>query len=390
MKTFKEIINDNPRVRQYINYSLVVLVLVIISVTIVHLKISFENKATSSPIQKIGASEKIKVSGLSNGAKKEHSWIEKEQKNILKIETELKSQRDETAKLSDQLKSINEKVLEQPAKPYSGGVDTLVAEMQNMLLDLDSVKAEMQTLREKDEQDFKIDPTLPKLESFDLNPKTKNSKLKVRSTENYIPAGAYVSAKVISGVDASVGTNSQSEPKPVLFRIIDKAQSSSRNGKIQETDIKGCLVTGAASGEISSEKVYVRLLKMTCTKEDGNIFETEVKGYMAGSGKVGQRGVVVKRNGDKIQKSILAGVIEGIAGGTKKTFESPLNSFNGLSTVQPGVGDVAGEMAASGIKNAADTAKQLLLEEARQYQPIIEMPSGIDVELVFHEGVELN
>ena len=40
-----------------------------------------------------------------------------------------------------------------------------------------------------------------------------------------------------------------------------------------------------------------------------------------------------------------------------------------------------------GIAQSADMVSKYLIERAEQYQPIIEMPTGIDVEIVFLEGV---
>lgn len=51
----------------------------------------------------------------------------------------------------------------------------------------------------------------------------------------------------------------------------------------------------------------------------------------------------------------------------------------------------AGELATGGIGNgvaeAGDMVSKYLIERAEQYQPVIEMPTGIDVEIVFLEGV---
>jgi conjugal transfer pilus assembly protein TraB len=41
----------------------------------------------------------------------------------------------------------------------------------------------------------------------------------------------------------------------------------------------------------------------------------------------------------------------------------------------------------NGVAQSADMVSKYLIERAEQYQPIIEMPTGIDVEIVFLEGV---
>ena len=62
-------------------------------------------------------------------------------------------------------------------------------------------------------------------------------------TSEYVPAGAYAQAVIISGVDASVGAAAQSDPRPVLLRIKGPAVSSIYDGNSQETDLKGCLIS---------------------------------------------------------------------------------------------------------------------------------------------------
>mgnify|MGYP000317134423 CR=1 FL=1 len=67
--------------------------------------------------------------------------------------------------------------------------------------------------------------------------------------DNYLPAGSYVKAVLISAVDASVSISSQSDPRPVLFRIIDNARSAVDKNKQLTVNVKGCTVTGAAYGD---------------------------------------------------------------------------------------------------------------------------------------------
>lgn len=86
---------------------------------------------------------------------------------------------------------------------------------------------------------------------------------------NYLPPNSFATAKVIVGVDAAAGVNSQTDPLPVVLRVTGPARSVLQNGKLLTTKIQGCLINGAARGELSSEKVYVKLQKMTCPQPGG-------------------------------------------------------------------------------------------------------------------------
>ncbi len=205
---------------------------------------------------------------------------------------------------------------------------------------------------------------------------------------NYLPAGSYAPATVLSGVDASTSVTSQAEPVPVVFRITAPAiTAGTRSTQGHRIDLTGCTVTGSARGDLSSERVYVRLLKLSCVHSDGRVFETDAAGYMSGAGKAGARGLVVSREGRLINNAAIAGALGGLADGIKSvgnaaagadatSFEDVLNSA--------GVSSVAG-----GASGAANRLSEYYIERAEQYQPVVSLYGGTQVELVFTEGVSL-
>lgn len=206
---------------------------------------------------------------------------------------------------------------------------------------------------------------------------------------NYLPANSYAKARVIVGVDAASNVQSQADPLPVVLRITGPARSVAQNGKVLTTRIDGCLVNGAARGDLSSEKVYVRLAKMTCPQPGGRFAESEVKGFVAFGGKTGVRGRVVSREGSLTMQAFFAGLVGGIG----KGFSVNTRSFlTGTQTVVNGqvpklsASEIAQGGLGEGVSQAGSQLSQYLIERAEQYQPVIEMPTGIDVEIVFLEG----
>ena len=207
---------------------------------------------------------------------------------------------------------------------------------------------------------------------------------------NYLPPNSFASAKVIVGVDAAAGVNSQTDPLPVVLRVTGPARSVLQNGKLLTTKIQGCLINGAARGELSSEKVYVKLQKMTCPQPGGRYAVSEVKGFIAFGGKTGVRGRVVSREGSLVSQAFIAGLVGGIG----KGFAANSNAFLQGTNVQVngkrqqlGIGDIAQGGVGNGVGEAGDMVSKYLIERAEQYQPVIEMPTGVDVEIVFLEGV---
>jgi hypothetical protein len=94
---------------------------------------------------------------------------------------------------------------------------------------------------------------------------------------------------------------------PTVPRFVTgPARSVADNGKVLTTKIQGCLINGAARGDLSSEKVYVKLQRMTCAQPGGRYAVSEVKGFIAFAGKSGVRGRVVSREGSLITQAFLA------------------------------------------------------------------------------------
>jgi len=234
-----------------------------------------------------------------------------------------------------------------------------------------------------------------KLVSFEGGPAGTATRISGGTTSytdspNYLPPNSIAKAKVIVGVDASAGVQSQSDPLPVVLRITGPARSVYRDGKLLTTRIEGCLINGAARGDLSSEKVYVKLQRMTCPQSNGRYAVSDVKGFISFAGKTGVRGRVVSREGGLVGQAFLAGVAGGIGRGFAANANSSLLgsniTVNGKRQML-GVGELATGGIGNGVAEAGDMVSKYLIERAEQYQPIIEMPTGIDVEIVFLEGV---
>lgn len=217
--------------------------------------------------------------------------------------------------------------------------------------------------------------------------------------DNYLPAGAYVKAVLISAVDASVGVSSQSDPRPVLFRLVSEARSAvdkdktTNEDKQLTTNIKGCTVTGAAHADLSSERAYARLLKMTCPDGKGGVIETDVEGYAAdgSDGKAGIVGKKITREGDLLAKSFFAGMVGGFGQGLSAKVAPPLAFSNGLTTQGTlSTDDVVKQGLGKGISTSGDRLSNYLIDRAEQYQPVISVSSGKEVELVFISGTYLD
>jgi conjugal transfer pilus assembly protein TraB len=210
---------------------------------------------------------------------------------------------------------------------------------------------------------------------------------------NYLPPNSIAVAKVIVGVDANAGVQSQTDPLPVVLRITGPARSVYDNGRLLTTNIAGCLVNGAARADLSSEKVYVKLQRMTCPQPGGRYAVSDVKGFIAFGGKTGVRGRVVSREGALSARRSSPGSPAGSGAAFRPT---PARSSQGANVnvngqrQKLGTGEILEGGLGEGVATSADMVSKYLIERAEQYQPVIEMPTGIDVEIVFLEGVFIN
>ncbi len=244
---------------------------------------------------------------------------------------------------------------------------------------------------------------VPLIERFDLDDAGRSgSPGGAKPLGRWLPAGSHAEAVVLAGVDASAGVASQGDPRPVLLRLTGPAWTAAAtdfhgngvrgNGAALEVDLAGCTVTGAAYGDLSSEKVYVRLRTMTCAGEaPDTVVETEVAGFVAGSGKAGVRGPVVSREGALVEKAFLAGMVSGVGQGVAGAFRpQAVATGGGAAVANTGLGDIGRAGLGAGASSAGQKVADYMIRRAEQYQPVIQLRAGTRVSVVFLEGARLD
>ena len=241
----------------------------------------------------------------------------------------------------------------------------------------------------------------PLMREFELENPTSNAGVPgtvgapqtVKPLSTYVPAGSYAEAVVLSGADASAGVASQGDPRPVLLRLTSPAFGAAVAGSASRSEVEGCTVTGAAYGDLSSEKVYVRLQTLACAGEmPGTVVETTVSGFVAGAGQAGVRGPVVSREGALVQRAFLSGVFSGIGQGVNQAFR-PQAVFAGGGTAtfeNTDFDDIGRAGLGAGAGTAGEQVSDYLIRRAEQYQPVIQLAAGTAVTVVFLEGAWLD
>jgi len=238
----------------------------------------------------------------------------------------------------------------------------------------------------------------PSMREFELDPTSSNADAvgapqTAKPLSTYVPAGSYAEAVVLAGADASAGVASQGDPRPVLLRLTSPAYGAAVAGEATRTDIEGCTVTGAAYGDLSSEKVYVRLQTLACAGDaPATVLETTVAGFVAGAGQAGVRGPVVSREGALVQRAFLSGVFSGIGQGVNQAFRPQAVLAGGATaTFENTDFDAIGRAGlGAGAGTAGQEVSDYLIRRAEQYQPVIQLAAGTAVTVVFLEGAWLD
>jgi len=216
------------------------------------------------------------------------------------------------------------------------------------------------------------------------NSRESKSYKPIKTSDNYIPAGSFAKAVLLSGVDASTSLTSSGNPDPVLIRITDHGTLPRRF----KSDLKDCHIIGAAYGDLSSERTKVRLEKLSCTEiSTGEIIETAIAGFVAGEdGRQGIRGTVVSTEGKLLGNSFLSGVLGGFANNLNPATASQGASLFG-SSKKPDTKERVRESFAGGASSSLDRLSKYYIDRAESLQPIVQVGAGRKVDVIFTEGV---
>ena len=227
---------------------------------------------------------------------------------------------------------------------------------------------------------------MPNIRKIKIELGSKSKGERVRNKEDTIPAGSFAKAVLLGGVDASTALTSSSDPRPILIRLMDRGTLPRKF----QSDLKDCHIVGSGYGDLSSERVFARLEKLTCVERvSGEIIETEVAGYVTGEdGRAGIKGIVVEKGRGYLAKSVLGGVLQGLSGVFNPSQPAVINPL-GAFMPKKSTGDKFNEGMMSGASGSMDRLSKYYIDRAESIQPVIQIESGRIVDVVFTEGAEI-
>jgi conjugal transfer pilus assembly protein TraB len=211
-------------------------------------------------------------------------------------------------------------------------------------------------------------------------------KYKKNTQSGMMIAGAFAPVILLNGIEAGTSSGSRSNPLPVLIRVQDNATLPGA-AKYQ---LKSCFMLGSGYGDLSAERVYIRLARLSCIdRDDRLVLSVPIQGYVVDSDNtLGMRGKVVDRQGARLGKALLAGFAQGLSGALGSAQGDVTSSALGSATSITGTAALRAS-GLSGISSASSQLAQFYLKEAEAIFPVIEIEGGRLASIVVSEDVNL-
>ena len=202
-----------------------------------------------------------------------------------------------------------------------------------------------------------------------------------KKADDLLITGSFARARLLNGVEAPTGGQANGNPVPMLLEIKDPAFLPNR----YRSDIKRCMVTANATGDLSSERVLVRLDRMSCITQSRGAIDVRVTGYVTGEdGKTGLKARVVTRSGQAIANALLVGTLSGL--GEAVSLAAQDSSTNFAGTVTNSVNNPWKAGLGDGMKDALDRVADYYLKLADKIFPVLEVDAGRDVDIVITQS----
>ena len=216
----------------------------------------------------------------------------------------------------------------------------------------------------------------PSVISFPVQAKERAKGMTVK-----LPAGSFVRAKLLTGVEAS-----ESKAVPVLMQA-DYAFVGPNKTKI---DLSGCFFLAKSKGNLSIERVEAQITTISCVSKSGRMFEKSVNGFItdAKDNSFAVMGSVNSKQDRVAVMAFLSSVVEGVGKAIQQAQTSnQTNAVGGTNSMI--TGSQGKYMAAGGVSNAAGLVTQWYLKHAQNLLPTINIGSGQDVWIVMQQSVAL-
>lgn len=217
--------------------------------------------------------------------------------------------------------------------------------------------------------------------------KTASEPQKHKKT-NWIPSNSIFKATLVTGVYAPTLAAGKQSPYPVVMRLRDLSFFPNEFRK----DLSGCYLGGEAYGNLSDERVSIRLNNLSCLSDrNKTVVDVPVSGYVQGEdGIIGLAGRVVSKQGQLMAAAFVSSFLEGMGkafGLANQTTSvtalgGTTTAVNGSEILKYGVG--------SGFEESFKMLAKYYTDILNDTAPVIEVLGGRKVEVVINKGVDIS
>jgi conjugal transfer pilus assembly protein TraB len=306
------------------------------------------------------------------------------QKALEEQQKEIKELSDKLDAVGQELKDAQGSLDEKLAEPSE--LNTIVNELQVKIADLEGNLSRAPKINAQGGMgQMYAETTAAPISTVNFTYQEGVANLK-KTARNYVPAGSFVRAVLLSGADTNAGVHGQADTSPVTMRILDNG-TLPNGGK---SSLKGCFLVAAAYGDASSERGQIRLQRLSCIRKGQQILDVPVEGTINDrGGSDGIRGHVVMRNNKLIWNAGLSGMFSGIGSAMKQSLTTQTTSPLGVNaqTILPSNTWKYG--AVGGLDNAFTKLADYYIKLAEMYHPIVQVHAGSEVTVVFLKGFSL-
>lgn len=199
----------------------------------------------------------------------------------------------------------------------------------------------------------------------------------------YVPAGSFTQGLLLNGMDAPSSMEGKSNPYPALIRLTNLSFLPNK----YRLSMKGCFVIAEGYGSLSSERVYLRTVSLSCVSKNGSEhISAPIHGYIVGyHGKVGLRGKVVTKQGAILVREMFAGILQGVGQVVRESsMTSSTSPFGETQFLNPSkMGKTA---IGSGLGVAAQDLSKFYMKMANSMVPVVIINAGRRLTLVLTRG----
>ncbi len=208
-----------------------------------------------------------------------------------------------------------------------------------------------------------------------------------RDSKMYIPETSYVTGTLLGGISVSTSASSSSEPVPVVMRVTGRGNLP----KNFNADLSSCRILGSSYGDLSSERAVIRAEVLVCeNKTSEEIITTKIAGLIYGDdGMNGIKGKVIDMSTKNLKNAAIGGMLSGLAGTMKSEGQFTLSSLGAVNTQQQNFNSRLKDNGLSGVGTAAEKIADYYIKQAENMSPVLLIPAGTRVDIVFTRGVYL-